>query len=149
MAARARTARRIAAAMVRRAGLVRAHADRGDIVGWAIMIPLSIALFLSAVQVAMWYQARNMCQAAAQTGAAAGRDLNAGPSVGSAAAQNYLATTAGSSVTSAHANEAQTATTVTITCHAKAFTLLPLPGLTTTTQSATATRERFTTPGTP
>lgn len=153
MAGRTRRTRRIAAAMMRRVKVVRADTDRwndrGDVVGWAIMIPLSIALFLSAVQVAMWYQARNMCQAASQAGVSAGRDLNAGPSAGSTAANDYISTTAGTSVTSAHASEQQTATTVTITCHANAFTLLPLPGLTSTDQSATATRERFTTPGTP
>lgn len=146
-------ARRIAAAMMRRVDAVRAGTgrwnDRGDVVGWTIMIPLSIALFLSAVQVAMWYQARNMCQAASQAGVSAGRVLNAGPDAGSKAANDYITTTAGSSVTSAHAREQQTATTVTITCHANAFTLLPLPGLTTADQSATAARERFTTPGTP
>lgn len=153
MARTTRGARRIAAAMMRRVDAVRADparwSDRGDVVGWAIMIPLSIALFLSAVQVAMWYQARNMCQAAAQAGVSAGRVLNAGPHAGGGAANDYITTTAGSSVTSAHASEQQTATTVTITCHANAFTLLPLPGLTTADQSATATRERFTTPGSP
>lgn len=153
MAARTRITRRIAAAMMHRVDAVRADTarwnDRGDVVGWAIMIPLSIALFLSAVQVAMWYQARNMCQAASYAGVTAGRALNAGPHAGAAAAKDYITTTAGSSVTSAHASEQQTATTVTITCHANAFTLLPLPGLTTADQSATATRERFTTAGSP
>ena len=142
--------RRIAAVVTRRVQAVRAEGDRGDVVGWAIMIPLSIVLFLSAVQVAMWYQARNMCQAAAQAGVSAGRTLNAGADAGSTAANDYITATAGTSVTSAHASEQQTATTVTVSCHAVAFTLLPLPGLTTADQSATATRERFTTPsGTP
>ena len=145
--------RRIAAAMMRRVAAARADIrrwnDRGDVVGWVVMIPLSIALFLSAVQVAMWFQARNMCQGAAQSGASAGSALTAGPNAGRTAAQDYVTTEAGSSVTSASANEQQTATTVTVTCHANAFTLLPLPGLTAADQSATATRERFTTPGTP
>ena len=146
-------ARRIAAAMTRRVHAVRSDAsrwnDRGDVVGWVIMIPLSIALFLCAVQVAMWFQARNMCQGAAQSGAAAGSTLTAGRNAGKAAAERYISTEAGSSVTSASASEQQTATTVTVTCHADAFTLLPLPGLTGADQSATATRERFTTPATP
>lgn len=134
---------------MRRVRAVRGGADRGDVVGWAIMIPLSIALFLSAVQVAMWYQARNMCQAASQAGVSAGRSYNATANAGGTAANDYLARTAGTSVTSAHAVEHPTATTITVTCHAHAFTLLPLPGLTTADQSATATRERFTTPKTP
>lgn len=146
-------ARRIATAMMRRVAAARANTDRwndrGDVIGWVIMIPLSITLFLSAVQVAMWFQARNMCQGAAQSGATAGSTLTAGPDDGRAAAQSYITSEAGSSVTSAHASEQQSATTVTVTCHAHAFTLLPLPGLTTADQSATATRERFTTPGTP
>lgn len=154
MARASEAARRIVAtAMMRRVASARAGSDRcddrGDVVGWVIMIPLSIALFLSAVQVAMWHQARNMCQGAAQSGATAGAALTAGLNAGKSAAQAYISTEAGSSVTSASATEQQTATTVTVTCHAKAFTLLPLPGLTTADQSATATRERFTTPGTP
>jgi hypothetical protein len=149
MAGMAMVARRIAAAVMRRVGAVRANNDRGDVIGWAIMIPLSIALFLSAVQVAMWYQARNMCQAAAQAGARSGKAFNASGDAGSGAANNYLAQTADRSVSGARVTESLTATTVSVTCRGNALTLLPIPGLTTVSQSASAARERFTTPGTP
>lgn len=140
---------RIATSVKCRWRAVLATSDRGDVIGWAIMIPLSIALFLSAVQVAMWYQARTMCQAAAQAGAQAGKTYNAHTDTGRNAANEYLNQTADGSMSSAAVDEQITATTVTISCRANAFTLLPLPGLTTVTQSATAARERFTTPETP
>src|SRR6266702_1386600 len=86
MAVAVQLARRITSAVTRRVAAVRANNDRGDIVGWAIMIPLSIALFLTAVQAAMWYQARNMCQAAAHAGTQAGKAYNAAGGAGSQAA---------------------------------------------------------------
>jgi hypothetical protein len=136
---------RVRAALRRRVRAVRGQNDRGDVVGWAIMIPLSIALFLSAVQAAMWYQARNMCQAAAQAGARAGSTYQAGVDAGSAAANAYLAQTADRTVSHAQVSQQITATSVTISCQAVPFTLLPLPGLGHVSQSATAARERFTT----
>ena len=149
MATALRRARRITSKVTRRVAAVRAAADRGDIVGWAIMIPLSIALFLTAVQAAMWYQARNLCQAAAHAGTRAGAAYNADDGAGSQAAADYLAATADNSVHATHVGEHRTTQTITVTCSANPLTLLPLPGLTTARQSATAARERFTTPGTP
>jgi len=131
------------------AGRMRAQPDRGDIPGWAMMIPIGIALFLAAAQTAMWFQARNMCQSAVQVGVRAGRAYNAGPQTGSAAATAYLSQTAGNTASAATVTEQLSATTITVTCRAGALTLLPLPGLTVANQSATAARERFTTPGSP
>ena len=149
MAVAVQLARRITSSVTRRVAAVRANNDRGDIVGWAITIPLSIALFLTAVQAAMWYQARNMCQAAAHAGTQAGKAYNAAGGAGSQAATDYLAKTADNSVSGIRVREHRTAQTVTVTCKADALTLLPLPGLMTASQSSTAARERFTTPGTP
>jgi Flp pilus assembly protein TadG len=137
-------ARRITSAVTRRVAALRS--DRGDIVGWAIMIPLSIALFLTAVQAAMWYQARNLCQAAAQAGTRAGAAYNAASGAGSQAAADYLAATGDNSVHATRVGEHRTTQTITVTCSADPLTLLPLPGLTTAHQSSTAARERFTTP---
>jgi hypothetical protein len=106
-------------------------------------------LFLTAVQVAMWYQARNMCQAAAEAGARAGKAFDASGDTGSTAANDYLAQTADKSVAGTRVTEQLTAATILVTCRGTAFTLLPIPGLTTVSQSATAARERFTTPGAP
>jgi hypothetical protein len=135
--------------VARRVAVLRAGRDRGDIVGWAIMIPLSIALFLTAVQAAMWYQARNLCQAAAQAGTRAGAAYNAASGAGAQAATGYMAATGENSVHATHVTEHRTTQTITVTCSADPLTLLPLPGLTTAHQSSTAARERFTTPGTP
>jgi Flp pilus assembly protein TadG len=142
-----RRAWRLTSKVTRRVAALRS--DRGDIVGWAIMIPLSIALFLTAVQAAVWYQARNLCQAAAQAGTRAGAAYNAADGTGSQAAADYLAATADNSVHATHVGEHRTLQTITVTCSANPLTLLPLPGLTTAHQSSTADRERFTTPGTP
>jgi hypothetical protein len=139
--------RRVAAATTRRIGQVRAHPDRGDIPGWAIMIPLAIGLFFTGTQVVMWHDARNMCQAAAQIGARAAAALNAGAGSGQAAALNYLDRTAGGSARNPIITEQATPDAVTVTCHADALRIFPLPGLGSANQSATAARERFTTPG--
>ena len=114
-----------------------------------MMIPIGFALFLAAAQTAMWFQARNMCQSAAQVGVRAGRAYNAGPHTGSSAATAYLSQTAGNTASPATVTEQLSATTITVTCRAGALTLVPLPGLTVANQSATAARERFTTPGSP
>ena len=103
-----------------------------------------LALTLGGVQAAMWYQARNMCQAAAQTGVRAARVLNAPHNAGTAAADDYLAAIAKQTVTDARTTQAVTATTVTVTCSGDAERVFPLPGLTVrVSQSATAPRERF------
>jgi Flp pilus assembly protein TadG len=111
------------------------------------MVPLSLLMFAAAFQVGMWYQARNMCQAAAQAGVQAGMGYDASSEAGSQAATSYLRDTAGTSIASGSASEQLTLTTVTVTCTAHAFTLVPIPGLTSVNQSATASREIFTTPG--
>ena len=141
--------RRAVGMVTRRIEQVCAQPDRGDIPGWAVMIPLALGLFFTGVQVVMWHDARNMCQAAAQVGARAAARLDAGASTGQAAAISYLNQTAGGSARNPMVTEQATPDTVTVTCHADALHIFPLPGLSSANQSATAARERFTTPGTP
>lgn len=142
-----RLARHLVTRARHRAALLRASADRGDVVGWVIVLPVALAMFLTAVQAVMWYQARNMCQAAAQAGAQAAATYQAPAGTGTQTAVTYLHTVAGSSVSDGTASETATATTITVTCTARPFTLAPIPGLTSATQSATTSRELFTTPG--
>lgn len=135
---------------VRRVRRVLAEPDRGDVIGWVMTVPVIMLLTIGGVQVVMWYQARNVCQAATQAGVRDGKALNASGTAGSTAAANYLSQTGGSSVVGARASETLTATTVTVTCTATAERVIPLPGLSiSVSQSATARRERFTTPGAP
>ena len=56
---------------------------------FAIVFPLVLALTFGGVQVAFWYQARAMCQAAAQAGVRAGRVLDAPAGAGRNAAGAY------------------------------------------------------------
>ena len=90
-----------------------------------------------------------MCRAAAHTGVLTARTLTAPPGAGATAARNYLTATADNSVSHTRIIETSTPTTVGITCRGDALTLLPLPGLTVVTGTATAGRERFTTAGAP
>lgn len=114
---------------------------------YALLFPLLLTLTFGGVQVAMWFQARNLCQAAAQAGVRAARTLDAAPGAGSSAASAYLARTAGDTLTGARTTETRTGTTVAVRCAGTALTVMPLPGLDLRVdQWAAAARERFTTP---
>jgi len=111
---------------------------------FAVVFPLVLVLTFGGVQVAFWFQARAMCQAAAQAGVRAGRVLGAPAGAGQTAATAYLAATAGDTVGGALVSESHTATTVTVGCSGTALRVMPLPGLPLdVAQSAAAARERF------
>src|SRR5674476_213715 len=62
-------------------------AERGAVaLEFAIVFPLVLVLTFGGVQVAFWFQARSMCQAAAQAGVRAGRVLGAPAGAGAAGA---------------------------------------------------------------
>jgi len=114
---------------------------------FAILFPLVLVLTFGGVQVAFWFQARAMCQAAAQAGVRAGRVLHAPAGAGAAAATAYLAATAGDTVGAPRVSESGTATAVRVGCSGTALQVMPLPGLPLgVAQSAVAARERFTLP---
>lgn len=119
--------------------------DRGAVaLEFAIVFPLVLVLTFGGVQVAFWFQARAMCQAAAQAGVRAGRVLGAPMGAGRTAATAYLAATAGDTVRGALVSESHTATTVSVGCSGTALRVMPLPGLPLdVAQSAAAARERF------
>ena len=136
-----------------RCWLARAAASRGSLprrdkgavaLEFAIVFPLVLVLTFGGVQVAFWFQARAMCQAAAQAGVRAGRVLGAPAGAGRTAATAYLAATAGDTVAGARVNESRTATVVSVGCSGTALQVMPLPGLPLdVAQSAAAPRERF------
>jgi Flp pilus assembly protein TadG len=119
--------------------------DMGSVaLEFAIVFPLVLVLTFGGVQVAFWFQARAMCQAAAQAGVRASRVLGAPAGAGAAAATAYLAATAGDTVGASHVSESVTATTVTVECSGTALQVMPLPGLPLdVAQSASAAREMF------
>ena len=122
--------------------------DRGSLaVELSILFPLVLALTLGGVQVAMWFQARSMCHAAAQAGVRAARVLDAPTDAGRSAARGYLTSTAGDTVLAPAVAQQTTPTTVSVTCIGTAERVIPIPGLAIRVrQSASARRERFTTP---
>lgn len=120
--------------------------ERGEIpVEVAILAPALMLLLAAAVQVGMWYQARETAHAAAVAGVHAARTLNAPAGSGQRAAQAYLDTTAGVLHDGTVHVDASTQR-VTITVSGRVAGLLHLPGLTTVEQSASASRERWVTP---
>jgi len=111
----------------------------------AIVFPLVLVLTFGGVQVAFWFQARAMCQGAAQAGVRASRVLGAPAGVGRSAAVAYLAATAGDTVGAVYITESRTATAVSVGCSGTALQVMPLPGLPLdVAQSAAGSRERFT-----
>jgi len=112
----------------------------------AILFPLVLTLTFGALQAGLWFEARSMCQAAAQAGVRAGKVLNAPPGAGAGAASSYLSDVAGSLVVGPSLSEGRTAATVTVRCSGQAQNVIPLPGFEiSVTQSANAGIERFTT----
>lgn len=141
---------RAARAVAGRVRQVRGDSDRGDVIGWAITAPAIMLLTIGSVQVVLWYEARAVCHAAADTGSRAGAATSATAGIGRAAAMTYLTETGGDTVTNPQTTELMTATAVTVTCTANAERVIPLPGFSVdVAQSSTAARERFTTPDAP
>ena len=113
----------------------------------AILFVMVMTLTFGAIQVGLWYSARNMCQAAAEAGVRAGKVQNAASGSGAAAAQTYLTDVAGGLVVGPQVTESRTTATVTVQCAGQAQNVVPLPGFDISlAQSSTAGIERFTTP---
>jgi len=113
----------------------------------AILFPMLIVITLGGVQMAMWFHARDLCQASAQAGVRAARADGAPVGVGTRAAVDYMKRTGAGSVDNPSADESgSTATTVRVHVRGNVPSLVPLPGISfTIDQSASAARERFTT----
>ncbi|MBY8889429.1 pilus assembly protein [Streptomyces sp. PTM05] len=112
----------------------------------AIVFPFVILLTITVVQASMWYFARNIALTAAREGADAGRLYQATPADGAARARATLGRIAGDSLRGAQVSVNATADQVQITVTGTAPSMLPLvPGLR-ISQSASGTRERWTTP---
>ncbi len=120
--------------------------DRGSVsLELAILFPLVLTLTFGAVQAGLWFQARSMCQAAAEAGVRAGKVLNAPSGAGAGAARAYLSDVAGGLVVAPAVSEARTGATVDVHCSGQAQNVIPLPGFTIgVSQSARAGIERFT-----
>ena len=123
-------------------------AERGsETVETAVLIGLALVLLVSVVQAGLWWHTRTLCLHAAATGLQAARTLHAAPGAGEQAATAFLHR-APNAATDPTAVVSASPTEVTVQVSATAPRLLPIPGLRwRLTESASAARERFTTPG--
>lgn len=111
----------------------------------AILFPLVLMLTFGAVQTGLWFEARSMCQAAAEAGVRAGKVLHAPAGAGTTAARSYLADVSNGLVVAPAVTEARTTATIDVTCSGQAQNVIPLPGLNiAVVQSSHAGLERFT-----
>ncbi len=124
----------------------RGSRDRGALsLEVAILFPLVLMLTFGAVQVGLWFEARSMCQAAAEAGVRAGKVLHAPTAAGATAARAYLTDISNGLVVSPNVTETRTTATVDVTCTGQAQNVIPFPGLNVAVvQSAHAGVERFT-----
>lgn len=130
----------------------RVRDDRGSsAVEFTILFPIIVLLLLAGPQIAMWYDAREAAQAAAETGLRAGTLDGASRDAGQQAAETYLAKVGSGTISTYHVDEpVYSATTVTIHVHATVPNVIPLPGFSPSVDiTVSRGRERFTTPGSP
>lgn len=125
--------------------------DRGSsAVEFAILFPIIVVLLFGGVQLAMWYFAREVAQAAAGSAARAASVVAASSGDGKAAADTYLAKLGTGTITSYSVDEIDSATTVTIHIHVTVPNVVPLPGFAPAADvTLTRAKERFTTPNSP
>ncbi|WP_304621299.1 TadE/TadG family type IV pilus assembly protein [Saccharopolyspora sp. 6V] len=124
------------------------YSDRGsETVETAVLVGLALVLLVSVVQAGLWWHTRSLCQHAAATGLHAARTYNATPGAGEHAAADFL-TRAPNAATDPTTSVETAAEAVMVRVSATAPRVLPIPGLEfRVTRTATAERERFTTPG--
>ena len=128
------------------AALATRHRDRGALsLEMAILFPVVLTLTFGAVQVGLWFEARSMCQAAAEAGVRAGKVLHAPAGAGAAAARSYLDEVSNGLVVAPNVTETRTAATIGVTCSGQAQNVIPFPGANVgVVQSSQGGIERFT-----
>ncbi|MFE6848795.1 TadE/TadG family type IV pilus assembly protein [Streptomyces sp. NPDC057686] len=122
--------------------------ERGESsIQMAIVFPFVILVTVAVVQAAMWVHARNIALTAAREGVAAARTYQAPEGAGAARASETLGRIAGDSLRGSTVSTAgSSATEVSVTVTGSAPSMMPgISGLS-ISQSASAPRERWTTP---
>jgi Flp pilus assembly protein TadG len=115
-----------------------------------IVFPALLIVIFAAMEIALWFYARNLALAAAQEGVRAGRAEHANIAAGTSAARRFIDRAAPDTLQGATISSAgSTATEVHIRVAGRSLSVLPgLPGLP-VAQESRASVERFTTPGQP
>jgi len=131
----------------------RVHCDRGSAtVELAVLFPAFLALLFTGVQAAEWYQARNLCLAAARHGVQVARTTTGTAAQGRDAAQAFLTRASGAGAVSDPevSSDGSTPTRVRIQVNATSPRVLPIPGLhLRVSQASEAGKERYTTDSQP
>ena len=118
--------------------------ERGSVsIQMVILLPAMFAVMFLGMQAALVYHARTLAIASAQEGARAAGAENGTVAAGIGTARDYLAATAGDSLTATTVTGQRSATTATVTVHGVALSVLPgwRPDI---TQSSSVTVERIT-----
>ena len=115
-----------------------------------ILFPALLLVIFTAMEIALWFYARNLALAAAQEGVRAGRAEHATASAGIPAARRFIDRAADDTLQGATiSSHRSTATQVRIRVAGRSLSVLPgVPGLP-VAQESRASVERFTTPGQP
>lgn len=108
-----------------------------------IALPIVLTVLFLAVQAGMWFYARSIALAAAQSGARTSAMLNSSLQAGLADAQSFATDVGGTTLSGVSVTGARSATSTTVTVQGHTVRLVPFMDLT-VTQSATLPVERYT-----
>lgn len=131
----------------RRLNLRRRHGDCGSVsLEMVILTPALLLIISILLQGAMYYHARTVAMAAAQQGVRTARADQSSPGAGERAAREFLAQVdADKVIDGARVSSSRTARQVTITVSGRSLGVIPFLPPMTVTQSATGTREVWST----
>ena len=122
----------------------RRRGERGSSsVEMVLALPIVLTVLFLAVQAGMWFYARSIALAAAQTGARTSAIINSTLPAGLADAETFAFTVGGTTLTGVNVTGVRSATSTTVTVTGHTVRLVPLLDLT-VTQTATLPVERFT-----
>jgi Flp pilus assembly protein TadG len=110
----------------RRWRVVRQRGEGGySVVEAAVIFPLLLFLLMTIFQVALWWHARHVAQAAAQEGSRAARAYHASAAAGQERAEDYLHALGSRLLPGAQVTVTRTATTVTVHVHGTVVGIVP------------------------
>ena len=108
-----------------------------------IALPIVLTVLFLAVQAGMWFYARSIALAAAQSGARTAAMLNSSLEAGLSSARSFAADVGGTTLTGVTVTGDRTATSTTVTVTGHSVRLVPFMDVT-VSQSATLPVERYT-----
>lgn len=118
--------------------------ERGSVsVQMVLAFPILLMVLFGAVQAGLWFYARAIALAAAESGARAAAALNSSVAAGITDAEGFLADVAGTTLTGVSVTGSRTATQASVTVTGKVVSLVPLIPIG-VTQTATFPVERYT-----